>query len=239
MIKLAYSLSLGADGPLVIAAQGALRAWAIERRPKGEPGTRGYAPTGHFKIGTVNQVKHFQKLHSIDQSGIIGKRTWDLLEPFLTKTGKKLALSEWLRIHPPLTVRDKVVQAALDGYAHRFQIKYVQMRPYNWLHTGTKTAEQLYKEDCSSFAIWTYYVAGALDPGGYNFTGWGNTDSMLNHGVQVSQPQPADFVFYDNPGHVSIFIGDGLCVSNGHYPMSKVVPNYRPIRCIRSYLPRD
>jgi cell wall-associated NlpC family hydrolase len=68
--------------------------------------------------------------------------------------------------------------------------------------------------DCSGFAIMTYKEAGAPDPNNSNYNG-GNTFSLQAQGIQTHSPQPADLVFFYNPSHVAVYIGNGKCVSMG------------------------
>ena len=74
--------------------------------------------------------------------------------------------------------------------------------------------------DCSGFATWVYYAAGMGDPNGAGFNGTGYTGTLWAHGSSSGhQPKPGDLVFFGDPnktsGHVAIYIGDGLVVSQG------------------------
>ena len=94
-------------------------------------------------------------------------------------------------------------------------------------------------EDCSSFATWTYFVAGAPDPNGAGYNGSGYTGTLSRHGrrlggegssrsQQLKLAQPGDLVFYGPGwpwGHVSIYIGGGQVVSHG----TESGPNRTPI----------
>jgi hypothetical protein len=85
--------------------------------------------------------------------------------------------------------------------------------------------------DCSSFAILCYKAAGARDPGGGNYDGSGNTDSMVRHGRWVSQGAPGDLAFYGssrrNPSHVAVYIGGGQCIGYGSTPIRQHAVRYR------------
>ena len=104
--------------------------------------------------------------------------------------------------------------------------------------------------DCSSFATWTYFVAGASDPNGAGYSttaAW--TGTLGVHGVslgltrreQLRKARPADLVFYGRGlpwEHVAIYVGGGQVVSHG----SEAGPLLRPLDYrldrgdIRSYL---
>lgn len=239
------SLALGAKGNDVWVVQDALRAWGKAKRPKDETEVRRYAPTGTMAMPTVVQVKHFQKLHAIDQSGVVGQRTWNQLEPFMTTKDVALATDFWARNHA-LTERQAIGQAAMNAYAHRASIHYVMTRKMTWWLDGkTKSADELHSEDCSALATWTYFVGtnGTVDPNGLNFNGLGNTDTMLEHGTFVSgdKVQVGDLALYRDPGHVAIVTRidyRGIyVVSNGHYPMSFTHYNYgHPFVGFKSYI---
>ena len=189
--------------------------------------TRRYAPTGVYRTPTGVQIKHFQDLHSIPQTGVVGPRTWNLMVSFMSGRALDKAKIAYHKYHPD-TTRDKIVRAALDGYANRSHIRYVQTRPMVWHHTHPPTAEGLFAEDCSSFATWCYWVAGAPDPCGMGYNGYGNTDSMLSHGRRVSLPKLGDLSLYTDPGHVAVIVklSPITVVSNGHYPMQLLPAQY-------------
>lgn len=222
------TVNKGDSGDDVWSIQSALREWGKEKRPTKEKDVRRYAPTGTIALPTVNQIKHFQDLHNIPQSGVSGPRTWNLLTEFMQGAAIAKAQASYKKYHP-VTTRDKIVRAAKDGYANRSQIHYVQIRPMVWHRTKPLHADNLYAEDCSSFATWCYFVAGASDPNGFGYNGSGNTSSLRSHGKRVSTPRPGDLVHYADPDHVAIYIGDGIVVSNGHYPMGEYSDNYRHI----------
>lgn len=223
------TFSRGASGDDVWAVQSALREWGKEKRPSKEANVRRYAPTGTVAFPTVSQIKHFQDLHNVPQSGVVGPRTWNLLTEFMKGNAIGKAQAAYKKYHPD-TTRDKIARAALDGYANRSQIRYVQVRPMVWHHSHPQHAEGLYAEDCSSFATWCYWVAGAPDPCGMDFSGYGNTDSMLSHCHRVAAPKVGDLALYYSPGHVAVVVKVdpfGIwVVSNGHYPMAYEKYNY-------------
>lgn len=229
--------------------QHGLQAWGKAKRPKNEEEVRRYAPTGNFGKPTTVQVKHFQKLHAVDQTGVVGQKTWNLLEPFFNAKDVVLAEDFYDRTHA-LDERQAVAHAMMEAYAHRYHIQYRQYRPSTWSYTMTKNAEDLKDEDCSSLAKWGYFVGtdGKIDPCGYGYStkrlaGTGNTDSMLNHGkwIPFSKARIGDLVLYRNPGHVAtvtrVDYRGIYVVSNGHYPMAFTHYNYgHSIVGCKSYL---
>jgi len=95
-------------------------------------------------------------------------------------------------------------------------------------------------EDCSSFATWCYWHAGAPDPNGRRYDGHGFTGTQAANGRRVTTPKPGDLILYGpspNFSHVAVYIGNGLCVSHGS-EAGPVVLNYkyRPVAQIRSYV---
>ena len=90
-------------------------------------------------------------------------------------------------------------------------IHYAEIRPIDYdIPPGTL--------DCSGFVTTCNKRARRPDPNGLNYNGYGNTDSLLQHGgnVPVSDAKADDLVFYGHPvGHVAMCIGDGMVVSHG------------------------
>jgi RHS repeat-associated protein len=108
-------------------------------------------------------------------------------------------------------------------------------------------------EDCSSFATWAFWVAGAPDPNGSGYNGSGWTHTLSLHGRRVgwdarsdlARANPGDLVFYGDPGlqssHVEIYIGGGRTIGHGTEagPTNKPIDAVRPDRVqIRSYFGR-
>lgn len=230
------SLGKGMHGNDVFATQDAMRRWGVAKRPKTEAGVRRSVATGNWGAPTTAQVKHFQKLHAVPQSGVIGTRTWNLLLPFMTATDLGFAKRAFENAHP-FDSREAIRNAMYNAYTHRYSIAYVQVRPARWARTHTVDADELSGEDCSSISSWAYYVAHKgdakiVDPGGYNWSGYGNTDSMIanRHGRWVKHPRVGDLAHYTRPGHVAVVTevsSRGIFViSNGHHPMAHLPYNY-------------
>jgi hypothetical protein len=73
------------------------------------------------------------------------------------------------------TVREKIVTAARWGIEHEPEIHYGEIRPIP-LHRRLPLTT-----DCSGFVTLCYYLAGAPDPNGYRYSGYGWTGTLLRH----------------------------------------------------------
>jgi cell wall-associated NlpC family hydrolase len=72
--------------------------------------------------------------------------------------------------------------------------------------------------DSSSFVTWCYWQAGAPDPNGAGYDGFGYLGTLATHGVRVPKPRPGDVVLYGAgavPSIAGIYIGDDRVVVNG------------------------
>ena len=73
------------------------------------------------------------------------------------------------------TVRNKIVTAARWGIEHEPQIHYGETRPIPLVRRLPLTT------DCSGFVTLCYYLAGAPDPNGNRYSGYGWTGTLLRH----------------------------------------------------------
>lgn len=117
-------------------------------------------------------------------------------------------------------LRNKIVANAV--YAARLE---KEKGLYEYSETGSRNFAQMslfnvqpplthIELDCSGFCMMVYKECGAPDPNASSYVG-GNTWSMQEHGHKTTSPQPGDIVFFNNPSHAAIFIGNGNCVSMG------------------------
>ena len=115
--------------------------------------------------------------------------------------------------------RGQIVKWAIFGVndqkAHK-DWTWQEVRPFQLRVTGPHTL------DCSAFCIWTYWRAGAKDPSGLNFSGYGNTDSFFARGRHITQRQlkVGDLIVFGPGGSVHgvivVQLGpDPLCSSMG------------------------
>ena len=116
-------------------------------------------------------------------------------------------------------VRFQIVKWAIFGVDDQRQHgdwHYQEVRPF---HLAESSPHIL---DCSAFCIWTYWKAGARDPSGLNFSGWGNSDSFFARGRHIAQNQvhPGDIIVFGPGGSVHAVVvvqmgPDPLCASLG------------------------
>lgn len=187
-------------------------------------------------------LKAFQKKHKLKVDGVYGASSHRALARYFDSYGRYLMGT--VKVKKVSSKRTLVTNAAMFGYSHRYLIHYTQTpsRMYGVRHR-IKPPNVPYYEDCSSFATWCYWVAGASDPNGLRYNGQGYTGTLIHTGRRISSTQmrPGDLVFYGHyavPSHVAIYVGSGRVVSHG----SEVGPllirwNYRSdVHSIRSYL---
>jgi hypothetical protein len=118
-------------------------------------------------------------------------------------------------------MRAKIVEYAKWGAENTFQIHYAQVRPMDHLN---KVKALPWYTDCSEFVTTVYHWAGAPDPNGLGYNGYGYTGTMLDHGASIPlfQVKPGDVVIWGwSPGHhTAVFVESGekpdpLIVSHG------------------------
>jgi hypothetical protein len=213
------------------------------RRKKFSKGLTLKGPT-RFKFGAaaVSNLKAFQKRYGVKPDGVYGPGT----HRKMVDSGGFDAYGRYLMNSAPKTaatsgVRQRIVAAALFGARNRGKIHYTQssLRMYG-VRNKIRIPRVTPYEDCSSFATWCYWHAGAPDPNGFRYNGWGYTGTQARNGKRVSTPKPGDLIFYGSGppyGHVTVYIGDGKCVSHGS-EAGPIVLNYRyrPVAAIRSYV---
>lgn len=126
---------------------------------------------------------------------------------------------------------------AMYGYYNRNKIEWV---------SDSRRAQDLApppnvpaNSDCSAFATWCYKSAGAPDPSGFGYRQIGSTYSQIGRGSRVAskgQLKAGDLVFYSNPAHVAIYVGQGKVVSHGSDPGPRLEEvGYRPVSAMRNY----
>jgi cell wall-associated NlpC family hydrolase len=102
--------------------------------------------------------------------------------------------------------------------------------------------------DCSSFAIWCYWAAGAPDPNGTDFRGgWSGSLLLKGKEVKVGDAAVGDIAFYgpsrSDIGHVTVYVGNGKCVSHGQesgpslYDLDYDRGSSGGLQLVRTYLP--
>lgn len=176
---------------------------------------------GVFGSETHAAVIAFQKSHRLQVDGVVGEHTWEALGfkfPARTETMAEFALwyAHYNRLHP--------------GVLH-----YDMIRPMTMFH---RLPAVVTHSDCSEFATLISWLARRPDPNGLGYDGYGNTDTLREHGsrVPVSEAGNNCLAHYSNPDHVAVCVGGGAVVSWGHEgdPTERPI-GYRSIYEVRSY----
>lgn len=240
--KVPRLLELGSKGRDVRALKRALRR--AGHWPKGA------RVSNVFDEDTDKAVRAFQRATRLEIDGQVGDDTFGALLRHYDAYSKLLVdqvRKRMTKLANPSGKRQRIVAAAFVGYTNRDRIHYTQdARRMQGVREGIRVPRFPEFEDCSSFATWCYWVAGAPDPNGRGYDGFGYTGTQIGPGKQVTEPRPGDLVFYgwepaprNCPRHVAVYVGNGRVVSHGSDTGPHLVTmDYRTDRSqIRSYLP--
>ena len=235
-------LKLGSKGRDVRALKRALRR--AGHLPKG------VRLSNTFDQPTDQAVRDFQKASRLLIDGEVGDDTYNALLPQYDAYSRLLVdrvRKRMERLANPSGKRQRIVAAAFVGHTNRDRIHYTQDgRRMQGVRERIRVPGFPQWEDCSSFATWCYWVAGAPDPNACGYNGSGYTGSQIGLGKKVAAPRPGDLVFYGGeppprscPRHVAVYVGNGQVVSHGSESGPHLVAlDYRDDRNqIRSYLP--
>jgi cell wall-associated NlpC family hydrolase len=112
------------------------------------------------------------------------------------------------------TLRAKIVAAARWGVANEPRLHYAEIRPMPLTRALPLTT------DCSGFVTLCYYLAGAPDPNGLGYSGYGWTGTLLDHLPETQRPRAGDIVVFGAyPGrHCAVVLrpgADPLLASHG------------------------
>lgn len=141
-----------------------------------------------------------------------------------------------------ISKRDQILDAAWYWYEHRYDIHYEQTRPFQLRKPPAVPTEW----DCSAFIINCYFAAGSPDPSGRDYGGYGYTGDLWERGqkitfsdIQIADPilygfttNPRPGFPYGSPTHVALYVGGGMVLGLGSYPMKYLDYNYRGINSI-------
>lgn len=201
-------------------------------------------------------VTQYQRKLGLPATGRIDRRLHSILE----KTKAKEKPTEWAfderavhlcKVYCELfnkTARERILNAGFYWYSKREMIRYSQERP---MLVG-KPPWVPQRLDCSSFVTLCYYAAGAKDPNGRGYDGYGYTGTLIQNGRRITRKdlRPGDLVFYGfsrgtstafpqgSPTHVAVYTGEGRVLSFGSYPMGYYPIDYRgDINQYRTYDP--
>lgn len=109
-----------------------------------------------------------------------------------------------------LSVRDKLLFWCHWYVEHKARIEYEEERPFA-LGAGLPM-----RSDCSATFTNLYYLAGAPDPNGLHFSGYGNTTTLAQHGQRIDRDvRIGDAVIFYEGGfspyatvHVAMVVGN-------------------------------
>ncbi len=240
-VQLPRNLKLGSKGRDVRALGRALKS-------------AGFWPSGQRVTNVFDEtvdgaVRRFQRSRRLRDDGEVGPDTFGALLPHYDAYGRLLVRRVQRRLEKlanPTGKRQRIVAAANVGFRNRGSIRYTQdARRMQGVRERIRLPNFPRFEDCSSFATWCYWVAGAPDPNGRGYDGFGFTGTQIGPGRKVTEPRPGDLVFYgweparNCPKHVALYVGNGNVVSHGSESGPNLAPiDYRSDRNqIRSYLP--
>ena len=205
---------------------------AVKRALKKAGYVKGIVVSPFFGGGLDRQLRTFQQDQGLVVDGQYGPRTHARLVPYFDAYGRWLYSKQPVR-KPGDPHRQGVVDYARWGVAHEPAIHYEQVRPYD--AEPRKLPKRI---DCSAFSKLAYQDAGASTPDGLPW-GYGNTTSLQQHGVRVLAPEPGDLVFYRDPDHVGIYVGNGQVIEHGDEGGPRLeLEWYRTVTNVVSYLPR-
>jgi Putative peptidoglycan binding domain/NlpC/P60 family len=239
-------LRLGSNGRDVLALHRALRRAGFADRAK---------PAGRVFTAELDAaLRAFQTASGLEVDGVLGPDTYAALGPsydsrsrWLVSQVPKVTPLEPTAILDGAGVRQKIVAAAHLGVEKRGSIHYTQdPRRMEGVRLQIVPPRVPNWEDCSSFATWCYWVAGAPDPNGLGYNGAGFTGTQISQGKATQDPRPGDLCFYGPSSsditHVTVYVGNGCVVSHGREEGPELYgsTNYRraqDLRQIRSYLP--
>ena len=197
---------------------------------------------------THDEVRAFQRQHRLLDDGEVGDDTYGALASFYDARGIKLL--NGAKDASPDTIRRKIAKAAHCGYVNRDEVAYTQLAGARMegIRDQRRPPDFPRSADCSSFAIWCYWAAGAPDPNDTGYTG-GWSGSLLQQGkeVEIDEAAMGDIAFYGTSrsdiGHVTVCVGNGKCVSHGQesgpmlYPLDYERGSLGGLQLVRTYLP--
>ena len=205
-VELRRTMKRGMEGRDVLALQRALRAAECRKRK----------PSNEFGRRCWLNVRRFQRRKRLRVDGVVGPRTWERLQPYIDNYGRWLVKHAKIRTKPdPADIRERMVRIAMYAYANRDVIHYTQDARRMTDYAPPPNVPN--NTDCSAFFTWVWKSAGAPDPNGFGYNGYGYTGTLLAHGSRIGTGdlKPGDAVFYHSGGHVAVYVGNGKVVSHG------------------------
>jgi|ERR1019366_9569906 hypothetical protein len=124
-----------------------------------------------------------------------------------------------------------IVRIAREGVQHVATFTYDEVRPMPCIHNPY--GDWAFVGDCSCWVTQVWKWAGAPDPNGLDYDGEGDTQTLTDHGKQITLAEvaPADVVVYDAFGplsnqHTAVIVEGGpdpLTSSFGHQGAPELV----------------
>lgn len=171
-----------------------------------------------------------RKKAGFDLRPIVGPAFFDYLADKGAPDALAIQMLNNYRDAHQITPGQRVANTALWYFNNSASIRYSQARPISTITQGIRPPKLPYALDCSGLVITCYWQNGLADKlGAENAKGYGNTWTLWRHGEKISSSQlkSGDLVFYGNCSHVAVYVGDGMVVSHGSYPMRHVSYRYR------------
>lgn len=106
-------------------------------------------------------------------------------------------------------LRTAVVNQAEYVVAHGKTWEYYEIRPIPVAAIKAWNGTKIIKTDCSGSVIGIYARAGAPDPGGYGYSGSGNTDSFFQHCEHLksyTDAEPGDLIDVTLPSRGTVHV---------------------------------
>lgn len=167
---------------------------------------------------TIRALKHFQRTRGLKPDGQYGPKTHAKLARHFDDYAVKYLWRAKAGKTGEAAKRDAIVAAAYLTYRNRHSIGYTQ-GPSRMMGVTHRLKPPRFPTwaDCSAICTWYYYVAGAPDPNGRGYDGFGFTGTMRAHGHEVSSPQPGDDVHYGSGTgrHVGTSVGGSRHIGHG------------------------
>jgi hypothetical protein len=126
-----------------------------------------------------------------------------------------------------INTRRQIVKWAIDGVRTRGDFTYEEIRPLELTWPPIHTVS-----DCSWYVKLCFWKAGAPDPMGLNFDGYGNSVTLFQRGTHISlaKIKPGDVIVFGPGGDVHAVVvvqrngADPVCASMGKPGDPSLVP---------------
>jgi Putative peptidoglycan binding domain len=212
---------------------------------------------GYFGSATRDALVDIQRRAKLPITGNIGIKTWQILNGYYLNDREKTQIRDYVVAKRRAAARASadVSRGAVIAQMNRAALVMINNKGRVHYTQGPLRMQGVRKhlhlpnypiwEDCSSAVTWLFYQAGAPDPNGLGYNGYGFTGTLVAHGtrININDIAPGDLVLYGpgpNRSHVGMAMkGQGpraYCFSHGSEGGPLYVPaSYRPIAEARRY----